>query len=53
MLDDSAKGSERVAAATALLDRGYGKPAQAIVGDLSADPIQVEQITRKLVRPDG
>ena len=53
MLDDSAKGSERVAAATALLNRGYGKPAQALVGDLSADPIQVEQITRKLVRPDG
>jgi hypothetical protein len=26
-----AKGSERVAAAVALLDRGYGKPSQAII----------------------
>ena len=45
MLDDSAKGSERVAAATALLDRGYGKPAQAIVGGGEGEaPIEAKLI---------
>ena len=34
---DNPKAS--VSAAIALLDRGYGKPAQAIVGDASADPV--------------
>ena len=33
--------SARVSAATALLDRGWGRPKQAIVGDASEDPIQV------------
>ena len=31
----------RVSAATALLDRGWGRPKQAIVGDVNEDPIQV------------
>jgi hypothetical protein len=31
MTDDGAKGSERVAAASALLDRGHGKPTQAVI----------------------
>lgn len=30
----------RVSAATALLDRGWGRPKQAIVGDANEDPIQ-------------
>lgn len=30
-----------VAAAQALLDRGYGKPAQAITGDDEAPPVKV------------
>ncbi len=34
---DNPKAS--VSAAIALLDRGYGKPAQAIVGDANADPV--------------
>ena len=39
------------AAAQALLDRGYGKPAQAIVGGDEDDPaIKVEGLV-KLVRP--
>lgn len=31
----------RVAAATALLDRGYGKPAQAITGEDGEGPVQM------------
>ena len=47
MLNEDAKGSERVAAATALLDRGYGKPAQTVAGDPDA-PVKVEFIWAQL-----
>ena len=40
MADESARGSERVAAAVALLDRGFGKPAQAVTG-AEGGPIEV------------
>lgn len=41
----------RLAAAQALLDRGYGKPAQAIIGGDEDDaPLKVEGVL-KLVRP--
>ena len=45
----------RVAAATALLDRGWGKPAQAHVGGDEGDPaIKVDQnITVTIVDPNG
>jgi hypothetical protein len=45
-------GSPRteVAAAQALLDRGYGKPVQPIAGDDEAPPIKMEGIL-KLVKP--
>ncbi|TAA50992.1 MULTISPECIES: DUF5681 domain-containing protein [unclassified Shinella] len=33
----------RVAAATAILDRGWGKPLQAIAGDSDSDPINLLQ----------
>jgi hypothetical protein len=36
MGDDEATASARVAAATALLDRGYGKPPQFVSGDPNA-----------------
>ena len=39
MQNEDAKGSERVAAASALLDRGYGKPAQTIGGDPEGAPV--------------
>ena len=39
MLNEDAKGSERVSAAVALLDRGYGKPPQSIGGDPNGVPI--------------
>lgn len=40
----------RVAAATALLDRGWGKPAQAIIGGDEDDPaVKFEKIERVIV----
>ena len=39
MNDENAKPGERVAAANALLDRGYGKPAQTIGGDPEGAPV--------------
>ncbi len=33
MINPKEKGAPRVAAATALLDRGWGKPTQTIAGD--------------------
>lgn len=40
-----ARPGERVAAASALLDRGYGKPAQALeLAGKDGGPIQVEDI---------
>ncbi len=35
----------RVAAANSLLDRGWGKAAQILAGDASADPIQIASVT--------
>ena len=34
-------------------DRLDGKPAQAIIGDADADPIQVAAIAVKLIKADG
>lgn len=45
--------SARVSAASAILDRAYGKPQQAIVGDPDA-PLEISIITRRVVDPkDG
>lgn len=42
----------RVSAAIGLLDRGWGKPAQAIVGGDDDDaPVKLEQIVRTIVDP--
>ena len=43
----------RVSAASAILDRGWGKPAQAIVGGEEDDPAisVVHKIERVIVRP--
>lgn len=40
--------SARVAAATALLDRGWGKPTQLIGGD-EDHPLRIERIERAIV----
>lgn len=46
-----APAAARVAAATALLDRGWGKPTQPHSGD-DDGPIQIAQITRVIVDAD-
>jgi hypothetical protein len=40
MNESEAPHAARVSAAQALLDRGWGKPAQAVVGDDDAPPIK-------------
>jgi hypothetical protein len=44
MLSRDAPASARVAAATALLDRGWGKPTQPIAGDDDHDAVRVRGI---------
>jgi hypothetical protein len=42
----------RVAAANAILDRGWGKPAQPIDGDGEGGPVEmIHKIERTIVRP--
>lgn len=48
MSSGDVKDNVRVAAAVALLDRGYGKPAQAIVGDDDAPPVRVAVVKHRL-----
>lgn len=43
-VDEERPESSRVAAATALLDRGFGKPAQAITGD-GGGPVHTVSMT--------
>jgi hypothetical protein len=46
--------STKVAAAIALLDRGWGRPAQAIIGgDEDDPPIRVQKIERVLIGADA
>jgi hypothetical protein len=39
MLSDEAPSAARVAAANAILDRGYGKPAQSVTGENGEGPV--------------
>jgi hypothetical protein len=41
----------RVAAAEAILNRGWGKPTQPIAGDEDGAPIRLQQIVRTIVDP--
>ncbi len=43
--------SARIAAATALLNRGWGMPTQPIAGDDDSDAIRIDTIRRIIVRP--
>lgn len=45
---ENAPHAARVAAATALLDRGWGKPTQLIGGD-EDNPLRIERIERVVV----
>jgi len=42
-----------VPAINALADRTDGKVAQALIGDVSEDAVQVHTIVRKIVEPDA
>ena len=54
MNETTAPHAARVSAASALLDRGWGKPTQPIAGDDDADPLRIIQaIERKIVDPNG
>ena len=52
MLDEEKPTASRVAAAGALLDRGYGKPAQTIARDPEA-PLSIQGLTVSLVPAKG
>lgn len=43
--DKDAPPAAKVAAMKEILDRGYGKSKQPIVGDAGSDPIQIRAIT--------
>lgn len=43
-------GRVRVAAAQALLDRGWGKPTQPISGDDNADPVRLDLALIEILR---
>jgi hypothetical protein len=52
MSDDSARN--RITAAQAILDRGHGKPAQAVdIGNTDGEPFKLEQIVRRIVNADN
>ena len=50
MEQETAPHAARVSAATALLDRGWGKPTQPVSGE-DGGPIQFEKIERIIVEP--
>lgn len=50
MQDKGAPEAARVSAACAILDRGYGKPAQAITGP-DGGPVQIEKVVFEIVKP--
>jgi len=50
MQNKKAPPSSRVAAAQALLDRGWGKPVQPVDGDGEGGPLAIE-IVRRVVDP--
>jgi len=44
----------QITAAQALLDRGYGKPAQSVdLGNTDGEPFKLEQIVRRIVNADN
>jgi len=51
MNQTEAPPAARVSAASALLDRGWGKPTQPVAGDDEFDPIRMASIERHIVDP--
>lgn len=52
MSETEAPHAARISAATALLDRGWGKPAQTISGDEENPLTLIHKIERVIVRPE-
>lgn len=52
MLLDSEDPRVRIVAANSILDRGLGKPAQAIVGDADNPIEMIQKVERSIVRPN-
>jgi hypothetical protein len=50
MNQGEAPPAARVQAASAILDRGWGRPTQPIVGDEDGGPITIEKIERIIVK---
>lgn len=48
MHDTSAPATARIAAATTLLDRGYGRPAQAVTGE-DGGPVHIRVLVEDVV----
>ncbi|RTE91898.1 hypothetical protein D6B98_15900 [Bradyrhizobium sp. LVM 105] len=54
MHSEEAAPAARVAAANALLDRGWGKPAQPVDGDGEGGPVSIlHKIERVIVQPSN
>ena len=51
MGDETVPASARISAATALLDRGYGKPAQAVAHGQDPENPLPASITLNIIRP--
>ena len=51
MIDVDAPASARVSAATALLDRAWGRPAQRVELDEDPDPNPAERVPVRLIGP--
>lgn len=49
LMDNAASEQAQVAAANALLDRGYGKAAQTVIGDSGEDPINVVATIKRVI----
>lgn len=52
MSEPEAPHAARISAATALLDRGWGKPTQPIGGDDESPLTVIHKIERVIVRPE-
>jgi hypothetical protein len=51
VMENSTSDPAKVSAATALLDRGWGKPTQPLSGDADGPPIKFTKIELVGVRP--
>lgn len=48
----SASDTARIQAINILLERGFGKATQKIAGDEDEAPVQVQEVRRRIIRPD-